>query len=84
MFKQDDNIKIISSKLFVQLDTFLKESSKAGPRPTFHKMKNIQIHRHYHSALSPIFVHTTGYLKKTEFCQIEHLEILLPIGKKYL
>ena len=47
MFKQDDNIKIISSKLFVQLDTFLKESSKAGPRPNFHKMEHVQIHQHY-------------------------------------
>ena len=26
----------------------------------------------------------TGCLKKTEFYQIEHLEILLPVGKKYL
>ena len=25
----------------------------------------------------------TGCLKKTEFYQIEHLEILLPVGKKY-
>ena len=26
----------------------------------------------------------TGCLKKTEFCQIEHLQILLVIGEKYL
>ena len=29
-------------------------------------------------------VHHTGCLKKTEFCQIEHLQILLVIGEKYL
>ena len=27
---------------------------------------------------------TIGCLKKTEFCQIERLQILLPVGKKYL
>ena len=27
---------------------------------------------------------STGCLKKTEFCQIEHLQILLVIGEKYL
>ena len=30
MLKQDDNINIISLKLFVRLDTFLKESSYVG------------------------------------------------------
>ena len=29
-------------------------------------------------------IQTTGCLKKTEFCQIEHLQILLVIGEKYL
>ena len=30
------------------------------------------------------FETATGCLKKNEFYQIEHLEILLPVGKKYL
>ena len=32
----------------------------------------------------PIFDHRKGCLKRTEFYQIEHLEILLPVGKKTL
>ena len=37
----------------------------------------------FHSVLR-IFSFNTGCLKKTEFCQIKHLQILLVIGKKYL
>ena len=29
-------------------------------------------------------IYNTGCIKKTEFCQIEHLQILLVIGEKYL
>ena len=31
-----------------------------------------------------LFDSCTGCLKKTEFCQIEHLQILLVFGEKYL
>ena len=61
MLKQVDKIKMISSKLFIK--NSLLGWTTAGPN--FHKMKNVQVHRHYYSALSLILVHTTRIVNKS-------------------